>query len=72
MNQKPTIRFTDHLPDLITPDDYETAHYHKTVRLRLRVTDEGVEILGDSPYAGLLEDLLAELDPEAIEMMLCG
>ena len=72
MNEKPVIRFTDHLPDLITPDDYETARQHKTVRFRLRVTNEGIEILGDSSYAGLLENLLTELDPEAIEMMLCG
>jgi hypothetical protein len=30
------------------------------------------EIIGDSPYPHLLEELLTKLGPAAVEMMLCG
>jgi hypothetical protein len=72
MAEQPEIVYVNHLPDLITWDDYEVCHERRTVRLRLTVTDQGVEILGDSPYPQLLEELLAALGPEAVEMMLCG
>ena len=65
-------RYVSHLPDLMTWEDYGEAESHKVVRLRLTVTDRGLEILGDSPYPELLEQLLAALDPEAIEKVLCG
>ncbi|HEX8772810.1 MAG TPA: radical SAM-modified peptide, FtsH ternary system-associated [Pyrinomonadaceae bacterium] len=65
------LRFVAHLPDLITDEDYLQAEVRR-VRLRITVTDEGVEILGDSMYAPLLEKLLAEVGAEEIERMLCG
>jgi hypothetical protein len=66
------VTFVDQLPDLMTLEDYQVAHRRKTIRIRLTVTDEGLEIIGDSPYPQLLEELLAALDPETIEMTLCG
>lgn len=66
------MRYVEHLPDLMSWDDYETADREKRVRLRVSVTDEGVEILGDSAYPGLLEELLEGLDPDEIDQMLCG
>lgn len=65
------LRFVAHLPDLITDEDYLQPEV-KRVRLRITVTDEGIEILGDSMYAPLLEKLLAEVGAEEIERMLCG
>jgi NifB/MoaA-like Fe-S oxidoreductase len=67
----PRLRFVPHLPDLITDEDYLQAEV-KRVRLRITVTDEGIEILGDSMYAPILEKLLAEVGAEEIERMLCG
>jgi len=56
----------------MTWEDYEVSHERKLVRFRLTVTDQGLEIIGDSPYPHLLEELLAKLDPARLEMMLCG
>jgi FtsH ternary system-associated peptide len=70
--RKPAIVYVEHLPDLMTTEDYETADTHQRIRIRLAVTDEGLQILADSPYPELLEEWLEQLDPEAIEMMLCG
>jgi hypothetical protein len=72
MSQQPEIRFVEHLPDLMTWDDYAVAHEKKVVRLQLTIKDGKLELLGDSPYPHLLEELLAQLGPEAVEMMLCG
>jgi hypothetical protein len=72
MPKEPTITYVDHIPDLMTWDDYEVSHRRKLIRLRLRVTEEGLEIVGDSPYPCQLEELMAALGPEVIEMMLCG
>ncbi len=66
------IKYVEHIPDLMDWDDYEVADKKKVVRVQLRVTDEGLEIIGDSPYPHLLEDLLAGIDPKVLEMMLCG
>lgn len=68
----PKATYVGHIPDLMTWDDYEVSHERKLVRFRLTVTDQGLEIIGDSPYPHLLEDLLAQLDPAVVEMMLCG
>jgi hypothetical protein len=67
----PRLRYVAHLPDLITDDDYLRPEVKK-VRVRITLTDEGVEILGDSMYAGLLEKLLAQAGADEIERMLCG
>ena len=72
MSDQPRVAFVNHLPDLMTWEDYAVADRRKVVRVRLTVTAEGVEVLGDSPYPQLLEELLASLGPEVIEMMLCG
>jgi hypothetical protein len=68
---RPQLRFVAHLPDLITDEDYMQPEV-KRVRLRISVTDDGIEILGDSMYAPLLEKLLSEAGAEEIERMLCG
>ena len=68
----PQATYVNHIPDLMTWEDYEVSHERKLVRFRLTVTDQGLEIVGDSPYPHLLEQLLAKLGPEVIEMMLCG
>lgn len=67
----PRLRFVEHLPDLITDTDYLEPEKRK-VRLRLTITEEGIEIIGDSMYAPLLEELLARAGADEIERMLCG
>jgi hypothetical protein len=69
---RPTTRFVAHLPDLMTPEDYAAPPEVKKVRVRITVTDEGVEILSDSPYPALLEDLLAQAGVDEMEKVLCG
>jgi hypothetical protein len=64
--------FVDHLPDLIQPDEYAGDPQGRRVKLRLVVTDRGVEILGDAVRPEELERILLGLDPETIEHMLCG
>lgn len=70
--KKPKTKFVEHLPDLITEDDYRDPADQKKIRLQIKATAHGVEILGDSMYAHKLEDLLAEMGAEEIEKMLCG
>jgi FtsH ternary system-associated peptide len=65
-------RFVPHLPDLIHPEDYADDPEGRRVRLRIRITDEGVEVLGDALRPLALERLLEELGAEIIEQMLCG
>jgi len=72
MTRQPKTKHVNHLPDLITREDYAAAHEQQLVRFRMTVTDEGLEIIGDSPYPHKLEELLAALGPDAIEMILCG
>ncbi len=72
MSSKDHVKYVNYIPDLMTWDDYEDVHEKKVVRFQLRVTDGGLEIIGDSPYPHLLEELLAKLDPKVVEMMLCG
>ena len=64
--------FVDHLPDLIDPDDYPDDPNGRRIRLRIRLTDQGIEILGDAVRPDELDRLLETLDPEVIEQMLCG
>ncbi len=65
-------RFVEHLPDLIHPADYPGDPAGRRVRLRLRLTADGVEILGDAMNPQELERLLEELGAAVIEQMLCG
>jgi FtsH ternary system-associated peptide len=68
----PRTRFIDHLPDLITEADYLESPDQQKIRVCINLNDEGVEILGDSMYARLVEDMLTQLGAEEIERMLCG
>jgi hypothetical protein len=69
---RPTARFVAHLPDLMTVEDYAAPPEIKKVRVRITVTDEGIEILSDSPYPALLDDLLAQAGVDEVEKVLCG
>lgn len=69
---EPKTKFVGHLPDLITEEDYHDAPDVKKVRLRIQITEQGIEILGDSMYAGELEELLRQMGAKEIERMLCG
>lgn len=68
----PAVRFVSHLPDLMTAEDYAAPTEVKKVRVRITVTDEGIEILSDSPYPALLEELLAQAGVDEVEKVLCG
>lgn len=68
----PRTRFVEHLPDLITEADYQDPPDQQKIRVRISLTHEGVEVLGDSMYAALLEQMLADLGADEIERMLCG
>jgi hypothetical protein len=65
-------RFVPHLPDLISPEDYPKDPGGRLVRFRIRVTGEGIEVLGDAMRPLTLEQLLETLGAEAIDQMLCG
>lgn len=65
-------RFVEHLPDLITPEEYAADPDGRRVRVQIRVTAAGVEVLGDAVRPLDLEALLRALDPAVIEQMLCG
>jgi hypothetical protein len=71
-NLYPKTRFVNHLPDLMTEEDYCDSSEQAKIRVRIEMTNEGVEILGDSMYAYLVEELLVELGADEIEKMLCG
>jgi hypothetical protein len=65
-------QFVAYLPDLIQPEEYGSDPAGKRVRLRIRVREDGIEILGDSVRPKSLEALLGELDFVEVEQMLCG
>lgn len=64
--------FVPELPDLIDPSEYAEHPEGRLVRVEIRVTERGVEILGDSPRPAWVEGMLAELGGGPIEEMLCG
>jgi hypothetical protein len=65
-------RFVPNLPDLIHPEDYASDPEGSRVRIRIRVTEDRVEILGDAMRPQVLERLLEEMGAKAIDQMLCG
>jgi hypothetical protein len=65
-------RFVQHLPDLIHPEDYAGDPEGRRIRVRIRATEQGVELLGDAIRPDELEKLLESLDAKVIEQMLCG
>ena len=70
--QPPAHAFVPTLPDLIDASEYASHPAGGLVRLRITVTDSGVEILGDGMRPELLERLLATIDRGTLEQMLCG
>jgi FtsH ternary system-associated peptide len=71
-NAHPKTKFVSHLPDLITEEDYLANPEQQKIRVQINVSNEGVDVLGDSMYAHLIEELMAQLGAEEIERMLCG
>jgi hypothetical protein len=65
-------RFVGNLPDLIQPEEYADHPDGRLIRLRISVTEDGVEILGDAFRPEVLEEILRGLGPGEIEQMLCG
>jgi hypothetical protein len=65
-------RCVAHLPDLRNADDHEGDPAGRRVRVRLRVTPQGLQIIGDAVRAAEIEALLQQLEPAMIERMLCG
>ncbi len=68
----PTTRFVDHLPDLITEEDYQDAPDKKKIRIQISLTGDGVEILGDTMHAPMPEELLGGTGAKEIQKMPCG
>jgi FtsH ternary system-associated peptide len=64
--------FTETLPDLIDASEYSRYPDGALVRIRISVTDAGVEILGDGLRPELIEQVLATLGGGPLEQMLCG
>lgn len=62
----------EHLPDLIDPVEYADHPEGDLVRVRISVTADGVELLGDGMRPEVLEALLEALEPDEIEQMWCG
>jgi len=65
-------RFVPHLPDLITEADYKDTPQTKRVRLRISLTGDGIEVLGDTMHAPVLETLLRNMGAKEIQKMPCG
>ena len=71
-DNRPKVRYVAELPDLIDAADCAADPGGRLVRLRLSVTDEGVEILGDALRPEDLDRLLLALDPATLDQTLCG
>jgi FtsH ternary system-associated peptide len=65
-------RYVEHLPDLIHEDEYDDYRDGNLVRLRVRVTENGIDILGDGMRPEMLEKLLRRIGTGPIDQMLCG
>jgi FtsH ternary system-associated peptide len=64
--------FTESLPDLIDASEYSRYPDGALVRIRISVTDTGVEILGDGLRPEFIEQVLAAISVDPMEQMLCG
>ncbi|MDI1429639.1 radical SAM-modified peptide, FtsH ternary system-associated [Polyangium sorediatum] len=64
--------FVESLPDLITPEEYAADPEGRKVKLLIRPTADGVEVIGDAVRPKELEEILLALDPAVLEQMLCG
>ncbi len=67
-----TYHLVPDLPDLIGEDDYLSPATDATIRVRISLGQDGIEILGDSPRPAQLEELLMCLRPRHIEKTPCG
>jgi hypothetical protein len=70
-------RLVSQLPDLMQPQDYRETGTKKKIRLRLTITEQGIEILGDALHAAELEELLTAASRQrnplpVLERTLCG
>ena len=65
-------RDVEAIPDLIHPEEYAGDPEGRRLRLRIRATAEGLEIVGDAMNPEHLERLLKVLGADEIEQMLCG
>ncbi|MFI0980890.1 radical SAM-modified peptide, FtsH ternary system-associated [Streptomyces sp. NPDC021093] len=64
--------FTEAIPDLIGPEEYADHPHGNLVRVRIRVTGSGIEVVGDALRPRAVEDVLAALGEGPMEQMLCG
>jgi hypothetical protein len=64
--------FTESLPDLVDASEYSKYPDGTLVRLRISVSEHGVEILGDGLRPELVEQVLKAIGGGAMEQMLCG
>lgn len=64
--------FVASLPDLISAEEYADHPEGHLVKLRISVTESGVEVLGDAFRPAVLERVLGELGDGPIQQMLCG
>ena len=65
--------FTESLPDLIDAKEYSRYPNGTLVRIKISVTDTGVEIIGDGLRPELIEQVLAAIGgSDPMEQMLCG
>jgi hypothetical protein len=64
--------FVASLPDLIDPGEYAAHPDGNLIRLRITVTDSGVELLGDGMRPAAIEAVLTALAGGTMEQMLCG
>jgi FtsH ternary system-associated peptide len=71
---EPPVRhaFVAALPDLIDASEYADHPDGHLVRLRITVTESGVELLGDALRPQAIEAVLAALGGGTMEQMLCG
>jgi len=64
--------FTEAIPDLIGPEEYEDHPHGRLVRVRISVTDSGIEVIGDALRPAAVEAVLKALGEGPMEQMLCG
>jgi hypothetical protein len=64
--------FTESIPDLINADEYDRYPDGTLVRVRISVSENGVEILGDGLRPELVEEILTAIGGGPVEQMLCG
>ena len=64
--------FVPSLPDLIDASEYAAHPDGGLIRLRITVTESGVELLGDGLRPDAVEAVLAALGGGTMEQMLCG